>query len=137
MTHEDATKILAIITANYPNYYRRLTPEEARGVVTTWQIQFADVPVDVVLIALNKVMSTSEFPPTVAAIKKKFRNIYIEADLLLNGSEKLTDEHRAQCEHLKAALTNYQMKETEIRTIDIIKAYTGTTGIAAESNLLN
>ena len=81
MNKEETTKVLAILKAAYPNNYKGMTETDARATVNVWQTEFAEIPVDVVLIAVYKAISVSEFPPTVAAIRKTFRSIYIESDI--------------------------------------------------------
>lgn len=92
MNKEETTKVLAILKAAYPNNYKGMTETDARATVNVWQTEFAEIPVDVVLIAVYKAISVSEFPPTVAAIRKTFRSIYIESDILFNESKPLTPD---------------------------------------------
>lgn len=84
MTREDTAQILAILKAAFPNSYKNLSKDEAQGIITVWALQFRDVPVDIVLIALHKTISNSLYPPTVAAIRSKFRMIQIEAQIAYN-----------------------------------------------------
>ena len=81
MNKEETTQILAIIKAAYPNSFRNMMETDARATVAVWQTEFSEIPADVVLIAVYKAISVSEFPPTVAAIRKTFRSIYIESDI--------------------------------------------------------
>lgn len=87
MNKDETTKILAIIKAAYPNSFKNMTAADARATVNVWQTAFIDIPADVVLIAVYKTISVSEFPPTVAAIRNKFRSIYLESFAALNDSE--------------------------------------------------
>jgi hypothetical protein len=86
MNKEETTFVLAIIKAAYPNSFKNMTDADARATVNVWQMNFSDVPADIVLIAVYKTISVSEFPPTVAAIRNKFRSIYIESNIELNNS---------------------------------------------------
>lgn len=92
MNKEETTKVLAILKAAYPNNYKGMTETDARATVNVWQTEFAEIPVDVVLIAVYKAISVSEFPPTVAAIRKTFRSIYIESDILFNELKSSTPD---------------------------------------------
>lgn len=78
MTREEAIKILAILKAAYPNSYRNMSREEANGTVMVWQTQFANLPAEMVLIAVNKLISTSPFPPAICEVKDKIRGLYWE-----------------------------------------------------------
>lgn len=105
MTKGDAMKVLAILQAAYQ---KNMTKEQARGTVAIWCMQFADIPLDVMLMAVNKHISTSEFFPKPSEIKKKLEAIYWEAyDAITQDSVKLPPE----------ALQQYQ------RIYDITRAY--------------
>lgn len=79
MTQKEATQILAILKAAYPNSYRGMTKEEAVGTVNVWATQFINIPVRVVMIAVNKLISTNTFPPSIGEVKEKIRSLYYEA----------------------------------------------------------
>lgn len=79
MTQKEATQILAILKAAYPNSYRGMSKEEAIGTVNVWATQFVDMPVSVVMIAVNKLISTNIFPPSISEVKEKIRTLYFEA----------------------------------------------------------
>lgn len=78
MTREETIKILAILKAAYPNSYRNMSKEEANGTVTIWTMQFAQFPADVVMLAINKLISSSPFPPAICEVKDKIRGMYWE-----------------------------------------------------------
>lgn len=87
MNKEETTKVLAILKAAYPNNFKGMTETDARATVNVWQTEFSEIPADVVLIAVYKAISVSEFPPTVAAIRNKFRSIYIESDIAFHATK--------------------------------------------------
>ena len=79
MTREDTIKVLAILKAAYPASYRNMTKDEANGTVNIWATQFANIPYEVVSIAVNKLISTNTFPPSISEVKEKIRGLYWEA----------------------------------------------------------
>ena len=79
MNKSEAVQILAILKAAYPNSYRGMTKEDARATAAVWAMQFADMPVEVVMMAVNKAISTNEFPPSIAEVKKKLHALHWEA----------------------------------------------------------
>ena len=87
MTKEDALKVLAILKAAYPNSYRNITREDASATATVWASQFAQMPARVVMIAVNKWISTNPFPPSINEVKEKIRGLYWECWGML-------DEHK-------------------------------------------
>lgn len=98
MTREEAIKVLAILKAAYPNSYKNMTKEEAKGTATVWAMQFAATPVEVVMVAINKLISTSPFPPAICEVKNKISGLYWESweALKVNKEYKtLTPEQEA------------------------------------------
>lgn len=87
MTREETTKILAILKAAYPNSYKNMSQQEALGTVAVWHMQFADMPPDIVLMAVQKCISTSPFPPSVSEVKKKLGAVCWEAYDIIAGIE--------------------------------------------------
>lgn len=99
MTREETIKVLAILKAAYPNSYKNMSLDEANATATVWAVQFAEVPVDLVMIAINKVISTSPFPPAISEIKEKIKSMYWEVWEILtrnNCIKTLTDEQEAK-----------------------------------------
>ena len=78
MTRDEAIKILAILKAAYPNSYRNMSKDEANGTVMVWSMQFANIPAEVVMIAINKWINTSPIPPAICEVMEKIRGMYWE-----------------------------------------------------------
>ena len=87
MTRQEAIKILSILKAAYPNSYKGMSKEEANGTVNIWAAQFSDIPVQVVIIAVNKWISSNVFPPAIGEVKEKIRGLYWEAWEMLRQHE--------------------------------------------------
>lgn len=94
MTKKEAVQVLAILQASYPNFYKSMTNEVAQGIVSVWTMQFDLVSADIVLLALNKLIATSKFPPTIAEVKDKLTSIHWEAYEKLHGimAKRLPDD---------------------------------------------
>lgn len=84
MTKTETAQILAILKAAYPNSYKNLTTEDVKATVNVWAAQFASMPVAVVMVAVNKLISTNVFPPTITEVKERIRSLYWEAWEMLN-----------------------------------------------------
>lgn len=117
MTRQETIKVLAVLKAAYPASYRNMTKDEANGVVTVWAAQFADMPVQAVMIAVQKLISSCTFPPTINEVKSKLRGVYWEAWQELNAdklgygemSERQRKDTRAimqACERYNRAASN-------------------------------
>lgn len=92
MTRQEAIKILSILKAAYPNAYKGMTKEEANGTISIWATQFSNIPLSVVSIAVNKLISTNIFPPSISEVKEKIRSLYWEAWNMLNAHETAINE---------------------------------------------
>ena len=111
MTKKEALQILAILKAAYPSSYNGMTKEEATGTVAVWCMQFAGIPVDIVLMAVHKLISTNKFPPTVSEVKNKIQSIHWEAyEMLSNNSfsDLLSEKDMAQYKRIYEATKEYK-----------------------------
>ena len=86
MTDKEAVQVLAILKAAYPNSYKGMTKDEAKATATVWAVQFADIPVQVVLIAVHKLIASSTFPPAISEVKNKLGSLYWEAQERLSAN---------------------------------------------------
>lgn len=103
MNKKETLQILAILKAAYPNSYNGLSKEELSGTVAVWMIQFAEMPADIVLMALQKHISTNKFPPSIAEIKEKFKDIRYEAEREMSkcyGTEPFPQEFYDKCSRI-------------------------------------
>lgn len=114
MTKKEALQILAILKAAYPASYNNMTKEEASGTVSIWAVQFADVPVDIVMMAIHKAIATNKFPPTVAEVKEKIKAIHWEAYDLVNTNirESLPENVRNHYQRIYDATEKYKFGKT-------------------------
>lgn len=110
MTREETVKVLAILKAAYPNSYSRMTPAEAKGVVTVWASQFVDVPANLVMIAVNKLIAVNTFAPSIAEVKAKIGDIYAECIEIKMIRKKMSDEEHAKVEALKQSAEKFRSK---------------------------
>lgn len=114
MTKEETLRVLAILKAAYPASYNNMTKREANGTVAVWCMQFADVPVDIVLMAVQKLISTNKFPPAISEVKSKIGSIHWEASEKLysfNAGELLSEEEKAQYKRIYDATQDFKMSK--------------------------
>lgn len=110
MTKEETVQILSLLKAAYPNAYKGMTKQEANGVISVWATQFISTPVEVVLIAVNKLIATNSFPPSISEVKNKMSDIYWECVGTLasdNLSNALTDGERSTIVRLMDECKNH------------------------------
>lgn len=116
MTDKEAVQILAVLKAAYPNSYKGMTKEEAKATATVWAVHFASIPVQVVLIAVNKLISASPFPPAICEVKNRLGSLYYEAKETLESdarskricSKGLSAEKIALYEAIKESTKDYR-----------------------------
>ena len=114
MTREETIKILAILKAAYPNSYRNMSKEEASGTVAVWAMQFAQFPAEVVMIAINKLISSSPFPPAICEVKDKIRGMYWEVWGILTQDKQynqLTADQKATYQRMLDAIEPLRASE--------------------------
>ena len=122
MTKKEALQILAVLKAAYPASYNGLTPEEASGTVAVWAMQFANLPVEIVMMAIHKLIATNKFPPTVSEVKDKIKSIHWEAYDIACGSlnQSMPEQVRQNYRRIYEATMDYkygQMYEPKIGQI--------------------
>lgn len=79
MKREDTIKVLSVLKAAYPNFYKNMSKEEAMGAINLWTMQLSNIPCDIVLMAVNKIIATSKWPPSIAEVREKIKDLYYEA----------------------------------------------------------
>lgn len=110
MTTKEAAVILAILKAAYPNSYRNVTEEDAMGIISVWAVQFADMPADIVLMAVHKAISSSPFPPAISEVKAKLSAMHWEANGLMNdclAPAALSKQEKEAAERIYKATQKY------------------------------
>lgn len=114
MNRTEAADILAILSTAYPNHYKNLNAKEAQGVISLWSTQFAELPADIVFMALNKHIGSSKFPPTIAEINEKITAIYWEAygkAYPMYENEKVSAEEQQFFKRICRATEGYKYKQ--------------------------
>lgn len=71
MTKEETIKIMAILKAAYPTYYKDQTKEEAAMSVGVWQATLIEYDYKSVSAAIKEIIKTMKYPPSIAEIIDK------------------------------------------------------------------
>lgn len=97
MTRDETTKILAVLKAAYPHSYKNMSQKEALGTVAVWHMQFVDMPPEIVMMAVQKCISTSTFTPSISEVKKKISALCWEAyDIITDTGIQALPEQTVQ-----------------------------------------
>lgn len=85
MTQNETNKILAVLKASYPQFYRDMEKEDAYAMLNLWTEMFEDDPYELVATAVKAYISTDSkgYPPAIGAIREKIR--------LLTEKPQMTD----------------------------------------------
>lgn len=115
MTKEEATKILAVLTAAYPHAYKNISIDEADGIVTVWAIQFATIPADIVFMAVNKCISSCKFPPSISEVKDKVSDLHWDAYTAISGirAEMMNEGAYSEYKRIYDATKDYKFNKSE------------------------
>ncbi len=77
MNVNDTLKILSVLKANYPNFYKNMSKVDAEAQVNLWSEMFADTPYELVGAAVKSYIATdvNGYPPNIGKIKEQIRSL--------------------------------------------------------------
>lgn len=120
MNREDTLKIMSVLKAAYPNYYKDMKKVEAEGIVALWTEMFKDEPAQLVAMAVKSFIAsdTKGFPPHIGAIKDSMLK-------LMRGDELTEAEAWAK---VRKAIGNssYHAEEEYNKLPDILQRLCGS-----------
>lgn len=93
MTRDETLKIMAVLKATYPNFYKDMTRRDAEGVVALWTDMFSEDSYNAVAAAVKAFIASDSkgFPPVVGQVKQRVTELASAKTLPGNvsrGSEK-------------------------------------------------
>lgn len=75
MSRDNIIAILGILKTAYPRFYANMAKNQAEETIALWQEMFKDTDIRVLTIAVKRLITHLEFPPTVADVKKEIVKI--------------------------------------------------------------
>ena len=77
MTYEETLKIMSVLKAAYPSFYRDMKRDDALAAVELWASMFADDDYGIVGAAVKALIASDEkgFPPVIGQVKARIRQI--------------------------------------------------------------
>lgn len=120
MTNEETLKILAILQANYSNFYKNLTEKDAQTQVNLWSEMFSDEPYELVGVAIKAYIATDTdgYPPSIGKIKEEIRK--------LTQKDELTEQEAVNIILKAAGNANYYAKEEFDKLSPALKRLVGS-----------
>lgn len=138
MDIKEAAQILAILKAAYPNSYKGVTDKDAMGTASIWALQFADISADIVLMAVQKAISSSPFPPAISEVKSKISTLHWEAYELLDDRYRQTplpDQAKNQARRIYEETGKYKHSKCVEPTLYEMLPGTGTMNLGSTKAL--
>ena len=121
MTREEVTNMLRLLKVTYPAFYSKMKRNDLILIVDMWSEMFKDDDANIVKYALKELVAThSGYPPDIAALKNKIKEI------CLTASGEPTNEELWLM--LKKAVSNgyYGAKEEFEKLPPVLKRYVGS-----------
>ena len=81
MTRENTIKILSILKASYPNFYKDMSKKDAETTVNLYTDMFGHNDSNLVATAIKELIQHQSYPPTIADIKNKIYELTNPDDL--------------------------------------------------------
>lgn len=75
MSRDNIIAILGILRTAYPRFYANMKKTEAEETISLWQEMFSDTDIRILTIAVKRLITHFEFPPTIADVKKEILKI--------------------------------------------------------------
>lgn len=122
MDREETRKILAVLKAGYPNFYKDLKKPDADQIIDLWATMFADEPATVVVEAVKSLMCTLKYPPTIADVKERIA--------MITQSQIMTEMEAWQ--RVKSAISYYHATEAFANLPPILQKIVGSPNTLRE-----
>ena len=86
MNVNETLKILSVLKANYPNFYKNMSKIDAEAQVNLWSEMFEDTPYELVGAAVKSYIASNVegYPPNIGIIKEQIKK--------LTQTEELTEQ---------------------------------------------
>lgn len=75
MNKSEAIQVLTVLKTAYPNFYKTLSKSDAENTIELWATMFESEPVNLVIEAVKTLICSLKYPPTIADVKEKIREI--------------------------------------------------------------
>ena len=75
MTQKETAMLLGILRAAYPRFYLDISHDDLKISVDTWTVMLSDTTLEIATIALQRLIATSKFPPTIAEMRESISSV--------------------------------------------------------------
>lgn len=126
MNVNETLKILSVLKANYPNFYRNMSKVDAEAQVNLWSEMFADTPYELVGGAVKSYIATdvNGYPPNIGKIKEQIRN--------LTQTEELSEQEAINLIMKALQNSNYHADEEFNKLPPVLQRLVGSPNMLRE-----
>lgn len=127
MTRDGIKKCIKAIQLSYQNAYKSFTGDDLKMLIEVWGLQFRNADDVAVFRAVNQAISTNDYPPSIAEIKRNLMGMdeineeEMWSLLLIAGSNGIygsEEEWEKLPEDLKAVTTPWTIREIALADND-------------------
>ena len=120
MNRRETIEVITVLKVAYPSYYSRFNREELGAVVNLWERMFSNDDYQIVMLALEALIARhSGYPPDIAALRKKIR------DMSVASFGEPTDEELWHMLQQAAANGCYNYRQEFDKLPPILRRYLG------------
>ena len=119
MTRGETTRIMAVLQAAYPAYYRGMSANELEPVISLWAEMLADYPADVCALAVKRLfaLDAKGYPPTIGQVIASVQAVLDPPEQRMTETEAWGLVKRAAANGYYHAAEEYAKLPPEIRRI--------------------
>ncbi len=117
MNRDNIIAILGILKTAYPRFYANMSKSQAEEAIALWQEMFSDTDIRILTIAVKRLITHLEFPPTIADVKKEIFKI---------TAQKKSDINYWQDAFEMMSNANYMTQEEFEKYPEICKRFFGS-----------
>ena len=119
MTRAETTRIMAVLQAAYPAYYRSMSAGELEPVISLWSEMLADYPADVCALAVKRLIALDAkgYPPNIGQVIASVRAVLDPPEQRMTETEAWGLVKRAAANGYYHAAEEYAKLPPEIRRI--------------------
>lgn len=119
MTRAETTRIMAVLQAAYPAYYRGMAANELDPVIALWAEMLADYPADVCALAVKRLIALDAkgYPPTIGQVIASVQAVLDPPEQRMTETEAWGLVKRAAANGYYHAAEEYAKLPPEIRRI--------------------
>lgn len=111
MDRVETSKILSYIKTAYPSSFKDMKREEMENILSMWQYKFSKTPADLVFFAVEELVASKRFVPTVSDVCEHLVGMYWDNLIYVSGIKRnsvfLTEEQKQKVFYIDKHLEGF------------------------------